>query len=151
PLVASFVDESRRQARRQAWRVRGLVAAGVAAAGVAVVAYVLIQWVRQERAVEAARASLISLPGGGAVEVHEVTNAQYRRCVTWKHCGIPSATGGRPPHFVHSTPDAPLVNVDATQARSFCSWIGRRLPTFAELRAADASPRVQHLLTNPGG
>jgi hypothetical protein len=150
PVLAAFVDSSRSYARRQAWRGRVLLVAGVLTAGLAVGGYLLVEQIREGRAKAAARVALVPLSGGGSVEVHEVTNGQYQRCVQWGSCPNRSRVGGLPP-FVSTAPDSPAFNIDATQAVAFCAWIGRRLPSRSELRKAAASRRVTHLLSNPGG
>lgn len=150
PVLAAFVDSSVRHARRQAWRARALLAVGLAAAGIAVGGYLLVERIREGQAKDGARAALVPLPGGGAVDVHEVTNGQYQRCVDWGDCARRSESGGLP-RFVSTAPDAPVFNIDATQAAAFCVWIGRRLPTRSELREAAGLPGVTHLFSNPGG
>lgn len=58
----------------------------------------------------------------------EVTNAAYRLCVAAKACEstqyLVDAELGRD--------DRPVVGVTWDDARSFCKWVGKRLPTEAE-------------------
>ena len=150
PVLVAFVDRSRRQARFQAWRGRALLAAGIVVAGLVVGGYLAVERVREGNAQEAARAALVSLRGGGAVDVHEVTNGQYQHCVDWGQCARPSANSG-PPSFVSTAARSPVFNIDATAAAAFCSWVGRRLPTLPELREATPALHVTYLLSDPGG
>ncbi len=54
----------------------------------------------------------------------EVTNKQYRACVSAGACSAPGSYAGGDDH--------PVVNVDWEQARKFSEWVGGRLPTEAE-------------------
>jgi len=150
PVLGSFVDASVRHARRQTLRSRGLALAVAVAAAAAVGGYLLTQHIRESNAKAASRVPLVTLPSGSAVDLHEVTNGQYDRCVSWGHCPRLTPTGARP-HFVSSAPNRPIYKVDHGQAASFCGWIGRRLPTRDELRRADRTTRVAHLQRDPGG
>ncbi len=64
---------------------------------------------------------------------YHVTNAQYRKCVEGGGC--------LPPKDRQSFDDAeraqhPVVNVTWNQARTYCHWRGKRLPTEAEWEKA---------------
>ena len=67
------------------------------------------------------------------LDQHEVTNRQYRQCMD---------SGGCTPPKDHSTnddaarADYPVTNVTWTQARNYCGWRGKRLPTEAEWEKA---------------
>ena len=66
------------------------------------------------------------------IDVHEVTNAQYKRFV--EALGYPE-----PPFWEdarHSRPDAPVVGVNWYDARAYCWWTYKRLPTEAEWEKA---------------
>ena len=69
------------------------------------------------------------------VDRHEVTVAQYRRCVQAGGCTVPGTRkycnwneSGRGAH--------PVNCVDWSQARAYCAWAGKRLPTEAQWEKA---------------
>ncbi|HOT93325.1 MAG TPA: SUMF1/EgtB/PvdO family nonheme iron enzyme [Anaerolineae bacterium] len=68
------------------------------------------------------------------MDINEVTNQQYLRCVEANVCSLPNA----PPSTYVSPAQAlfPVVNVTALQAAQFCAWLGRRLPTEQEWERA---------------
>jgi formylglycine-generating enzyme required for sulfatase activity len=67
------------------------------------------------------------------IDKYEVTNAQYRQCVASGVCLPPKDRQAfdDPQHVRH-----PITNVTWVQARTYCHWIGRRLPTEAEWEKA---------------
>jgi formylglycine-generating enzyme required for sulfatase activity len=64
---------------------------------------------------------------------YEVTNARYRQCVEGGGCTLPKdrLTFEDPQLAQH-----PVTNITWNQARSFCMWQGKRLPTEAEWEKA---------------
>ena len=62
-------------------------------------------------------------------DTYEVTNARYRQCVEGGGCTSPKdrLTFEDPQRAQH-----PVSNITWSQARSFCQWQGKRLPTEAE-------------------
>ncbi len=67
------------------------------------------------------------------IDQYEVTNAQYQQCVQAGVCSSPKDREAfdDPGHAQH-----PVINVTWLQARSYCHWTGRRLPTEAEWEKA---------------
>jgi formylglycine-generating enzyme required for sulfatase activity len=66
-------------------------------------------------------------------DTYEVTNAWYRQCVDGGGCMPPKdrLTFEDPQRAQH-----PVTNITWNQARSFCQWQGKRLPTEAEWEKA---------------
>jgi formylglycine-generating enzyme required for sulfatase activity len=64
---------------------------------------------------------------------YEVTNALYRRCLEGGGCTPPKDLQAfdDPQRMQH-----PVTNITWSQARSFCQWQGKRLPTEAEWEKA---------------
>ena len=81
------------------------------------------------------------------MDITEITNAQYRVCVSEGHCQSPDyaqcsvftegiwETGGflEEPFFQD---DGPVVCVSFENAQNYCNWAGERLPTEAEWERA---------------
>lgn len=75
----------------------------------------------------------VTLPGYW-IDRHEVTMLEYEACVQACVC--------TPPHGWFDPvqrPDHPVVGVDYDQARGYCAWLGRALPTEAQWEKAARS------------
>jgi formylglycine-generating enzyme required for sulfatase activity len=77
-----------------------------------------------------------------AIDRHEVTVAQYRRCVQAGACrepgGSPACNWTRADRSRH-----PVNCVDWNQARAYCAWAGKRLPSEAEWEKAARGARAR--------
>jgi formylglycine-generating enzyme required for sulfatase activity len=71
------------------------------------------------------------------IDKYLVTNAQYRRFCDATGRDYPSDPGfsGMQGYFTKNT-DYPVVNVSWEDARAYCEWAGKRLPTEAEWEKA---------------
>lgn len=67
------------------------------------------------------------------IDKYEVTNARYRRCVEAGVCQPPKNRG---PFEDPARDQFPVTSVTWMQARTYCQWAGRRLPTEAEWEKA---------------
>jgi serine/threonine-protein kinase len=81
------------------------------------------------------------------IDKTEVTNEMYARCVQAGACRLPAKTSSRTRGAYYGNPtfrDYPVVYLSWDEARTYCSWAGRRLPTEAEwekaARGTDARP-----------
>jgi formylglycine-generating enzyme required for sulfatase activity len=67
------------------------------------------------------------------LDQHEVTNQQYRQCMESGGCAPPKDHSA---YDDAARADHPVTNVTWTQARNYCGWRGKRLPTEAEWEKA---------------
>jgi len=72
---------------------------------------------------------------GFQVDVHEVTNAEYKACEDAGGCTAPHYSYSMTRATYYGDPsygDFPVIAVDWYQAEDYCAWAGKRLPTEAE-------------------
>lgn len=83
-----------------------------------------------------------------AIDAHEVTNEQYRYCVAMGVCDggddsvHPENAGpGQPSYYTNpQTRSHPVVRVSWQGARTYCEWLGKRLPTEFEWERVARGP-----------
>jgi serine/threonine-protein kinase len=73
------------------------------------------------------------------IDQTEVTNFMYAKCVGDNDCTSPSSSSSFTRDFYYGNSefdDYPVIYVDWNQAKNYCSWAGRELPTEAEWEKA---------------
>ena len=73
------------------------------------------------------------------IELTEVTNTQYASCVAEEACRPPDFGQSDFDQFLSESPeyaDHPITNVNWYDARDYCDWVGKRLPSEAEWEKA---------------
>lgn len=74
---------------------------------------------------------------GFAIDLREVTVANYKECVAAKACDTPKSKGVDGCNWGKSRrSEHPINCVSATDAMAYCAWAGRALPTAAEWEKA---------------
>lgn len=69
------------------------------------------------------------------MDTHEVTIGNFQRCVDARVCKAIEPLG-----TPEVTPDHPVVGVTWYEAKRYCEWVGKRLPTEAEWEFAARRP-----------
>lgn len=75
------------------------------------------------------------------IDKYQVTNSQFRNCVTAGVCRAPTTCDwDQPTYQIASYANHPVVCVDWYDATTYCDWVGGRLPTEAEWAYAARGP-----------
>ncbi len=84
------------------------------------------------------------------IDKTEVTVRDYISCINAKRCSEPKSDRGCNWKDIERK-DHPVNCVDWYQAKQFCNWLGRRLPTEVEWEYAARGPNAKNSLDFPNG
>ncbi|MEM7115774.1 MAG: SUMF1/EgtB/PvdO family nonheme iron enzyme [Chloroflexota bacterium] len=146
--VQAEAEAKEQMRKRQLYLAWGITAVLAIIIGI-LVTPTLRSWYYQRQA----RAETWLVPIGGAeqtfqMEAHEVSNQQYGYCVMTNVCSLPQdPTHG---YLNEEQQNLPIVGITAVQARTYCQWLGRQLPTAVEWQLAynqqPTSPETANLI-----
>ncbi len=89
------------------------------------------------------------------IDVTEVTNGAYARCVTNGSCPAPNSPASATRADYYTNPlyaGFPVVNVTWDNANAYCTWLGKELPTLEEWEVAGSiAPLTQRTFRYPWG
>jgi hypothetical protein len=137
-----FLTAGRRR-RLLGWLGRGVAAATALASVWLLIPPVRDAWLKHEAeavspTVRLAGGPVIVGPGHRKVtfppllvDIHDVSDQQYRYCVQAQRCAAPDEPADDA-HYATGDRRLPVAYVTAFDAVRFCSWLGRRLPTEPE-------------------